>query len=155
MVRITRKTPKLDKLQKEVKYLSKHGVKVGVFGSKAEQEQDGVKIYEYALYLNFGTVFMPERPFFDKAVKHKSGRNLIIAEQKEILRLVYNGTLTGKQGLTQLGIFIKQQIQEQIMSNDFAPLKAKTIKYKEKNKGNILRENDFLLNSINYEIVRI
>jgi hypothetical protein len=81
--------------------------------------------------------------------------NLIIADQKEILILVYNGTLTGKQGLTQLGIFIKQQIQEQIMSNDFAPLKAKTIKYKEKNKGNILRENDFLLNSINYEIVRI
>lgn len=155
MVKVIKNTPKLDKINKEIKYLQKHGIKVGVFGQDAEKEQEGVKVKDYAVYLNYGTVFMPPRPFFDRAVKTSKARKIILEEEKAILKDVFLGKITGRQALNQLGIFIKQQIQDQITSNKFEPLKESTKKYKKRNKNSILRENDLLLNSIFFEIIKI
>ena len=154
MVKVIKNTPKLDKINKEIKYLQKHGIKVGVFGQDADKEQYGVKVKDYAVYLNYGTVFMPPRPFFDRAVKISKAQEIIKREEKAILKDVFLGNITGKQALNQLGIFIKQQIQEQIMNNNFT-IEDSTKKRKKRNKNLVLRENDFLLNSIFFEIIKI
>ena len=155
MTKIIMNTPKLNKIDKEIKYLKKHGIKVGIFGTDAEKEQEGVKVKDYAIFLEYGTIYMPERPFFRKATQLRKGKRLILEEEKEILKDVFLGNITGKQALSQLGIFIKQQIQEQITSNKFEPLKETTKKAKKRNVNNILRENDFLLNSIFFEIIKL
>ena len=155
MVRVYKDFKNSKKIEKQLKYLSRYGVKIGIFGTKAEKEQNGVKIKDYAYYLEYGTIFMVERPFFRKATATRKARKEILAKQKELLKEVYLGKLTGKQCLMQLGNFVANRIKEQIMSNDFEPLKESTIKRKSRNKDNILRENDFLLDSITYEVVKI
>lgn len=156
MAKVILKTPKLDKINKEIKYLQKHGIKVGVFGEKAEEEDEsGVKVIDYAIPLEYGTVFMPERPFFRKATQTRKSKRLILEEEKEILKDVFLGNLTGKQALLQLGIFIEQRIKDQILSNDFVPLKESTKKKKKRNKNNILRENDRMLDAVFFEIIKI
>lgn len=154
MAKVILKTPKLDKINKEIKYLKRHGIKVGVFGSDAEKEQEGVKVKDYAIFLEYGTIYMPERPFFRKATQFRKGKRLILEEEKEILKDVFLGNLTGKQALQQLGIFIKQQIQNEIVNNNYT-IQESTKKKKKRNINNALRENDFLLNSIFFEIVKI
>ncbi|GAG65902.1 unnamed protein product, partial [marine sediment metagenome] len=84
MAKIIRKTPKLDKIDKEIKYLQKHGIKMGIFGKKAEEKQKGVKIIDYAVHLEYGTIYMPERPFFRKATQFRKNKKLILEEEKEI-----------------------------------------------------------------------
>lgn len=155
MVKVVKNFKKLEKIDKEIRYLQRHGLIIGIFGAKAEKEQAGVKIIDYALRLEYGTIFMEERPFFRRATSTRKAQKAILNKQKEVLAEVYLGKLTGKQALEQLGIFVQQRIKEQIMSNDFAPLKEATIKRKKRNKQNILRENDFLLDSVSFEIVKL
>lgn len=145
----------LDRLEKEMKYLNKHGVKVGIFGAAGEKEQDGTKIIEYATYLITGTRHMPPRDFMQEGIRGRKARLDVARYQKKVLGRVYKGELTGEQALNQIGIYAVQKIKQAITSNNFSPLSPKTIKRKTRNKQNILRENDFLLNSIGYEIVRL
>lgn len=153
MVVVKTNTPNLDRIEKETKYLKTHGVKVGVIGN--DTNDDGISIKEYANYLIVGTSNMPPRDFMQHSVRNRKGRLEVARLQKQLLRKVYNGEITGEQALNQIGIYVVQMIKASIMSNDFAPLKQSTINKKTRNKNNILRNQDFLLNAINYEIVRI
>lgn len=155
MVKIVKNFQKLNKIEKEIKYLKRYGLIIGIFGSKAEKEHDGVKVIDYAKSLEYGTFFMPERPFFRTATSTRRAQREILEVQKDLLRSVYMGEITGKQALDQLGVYVSQKIKDRIMSNDFEPLKEATVKKKKRNKNNILRENDFLLDSVNFEIVKL
>lgn len=155
MSKVILDTPQLDNLEKQIKYLRTHGVKVGIFGTKAEEEHDGTKVVEYAFWLNGGTLYMPARPFWDRATQTNVAEKAIEKQQKAILKQVFKGTITGKQALLQLGIYISQRIKEMIISNDYEPLKESTIASKDRNINEILRHHDFLLNSVNFEVVRL
>ncbi len=153
MVEVRTSTPNLDRIEKESKYLKTHGVKIGVIGT--ETNEDGTQIKEYANYLILGTSTMPPRDFMQHSVRNKKGRLEIARLQKQLLKKVFNGELTGEQALNQIGIHAVQMIKASIMSNDFAPLKQSTINKKTRNKNNILRDTDALLNSIAYEVVKL
>ena len=52
----------LEKLDKELKYLSSHAVKVGVLG---DGSNNGVSVQDYAIFNEYGTSRgIPPRPFF-------------------------------------------------------------------------------------------
>lgn len=148
-------TPNLDRIIKELNYLEKHGVIIGIFGEKGEAENNGVKVIDYAIWLITGTQFMPSRDFMAHKIKSKAGRLEIVRLQKSLLSKVVKGQLTGEQALNQIGLRGVQMIKESITSNDFAPLKPKTIKRKARNKFNILRQSDMMLDAIGFEIIRI
>lgn len=178
MVTVTRNTPILDRIDSEMKYLKRHGVKVGIFRENAKKipknmtkiskaksmikekshkvapKKRGTRILEYALCLNFGTSKMEKKPFFFDSTQNRESISIIGNEQKRILMEVYRGDLTGQEALLQLGIFVQQRIKSKIMNNDYKN-KPETIKYKKRNKENVLRNNDFLLNSISFEIVTL
>lgn len=148
-------TPNLDRITKELNYLEKHGVIIGIFGEKGEAENNGVKVIDYAIWLITGTQFMPARDYMAHKIKSKAGRLEIVRLQKSLLSKVVKGQLTGEQVLNQIGLRGVQMIKESITSNDFAPLKPETIKRKVRNKENILRESDFLINSVGHQIVKL
>lgn len=152
MVEIRSSTPTLDRIEKEMKFLRTHGVKVGVLGDKTNSE--GVKVKEYATYLILGTTNMPSRDFM-KAIRGRRERLEITRLQKELLRKVFKGDITARQCLDQLGIIAVQKLKENILRGDFAPLKQSTIDRKIRNKYNILRDSDTLINSLAYEVVRL
>lgn len=148
-------TPNLDRITKELNYLEKHGVIIGIFGEKGEAENDGVKVIDYAIWLITGTRFMPARDFMAHKIKSKAGRLEIVRLQKSLLSKVVKGQLTGEQALNQIGLRGVQMIKESITSNDFAPLKPETIKRKTRNKNNILRQTDMMLDAVGFEIVKL
>lgn len=148
-------TPNLDRIIKELNYLEKHGVIIGIFGEKGEAENDGVKVIDYAIWLITGTRFMPARDYMAHKIKSKAGRLEIVRLQKSLLSKVVKGQLTGEQALNQIGLRGVQMIKESITSNDFAPLKPETIKRKTRNKNNILRQTDMMLDAVGFEIVKL
>lgn len=148
-------TPNLDRITKELNYLEKHGVIIGIFGEKGEAENDGVKVIDYAIWLITGTRFMPARDFMAHKIKSKAGRLEIVRLQKSLLSKVVKGQLTGEQALNQIGLRGVQMIKESITSNDFAPLKPETIKRKARNKFNILRQTDMMLDAVGHQIVKL
>lgn len=176
MVRIVRNTPLLDRLEKEIKYLQRHGVKVGIFGkagnkyplkinnlnsslikrhkSTFRKQKKRTTIVEYAIYLNEGTIKMPKKPFFYETTGNKESKIIIRKKQEELLKQVYSGQITGQQCLMQLGIFVTQRIKNKIMNNDYKN-SPQRIRQKKRNKFNTLRENDFMLNAVNFEIITL
>lgn len=175
MVRVVRNTPLLDRLEKEIKYLQNHGVIVGIFGKKGNKypmkinkmsvssikHKTGFKtskkrttIVEYAICLNEGTPKMEKKPFFYETTGNKESKKIIRDKQKELLRQVYLGKITGEQCLMQLGIFVSQRIKDKIINNDYEN-SPQRIKQKKRNKYNTLRENDFMLNAVSFEIITL
>lgn len=148
-------TPNLDRITKELNYLEKHGVIIGIFGEKGEAENNGVKVIDYAIWLITGTRFMPARDYMAHKIKSKAGRLEIVRLQKSLLSKVVKGQLTGEQALNQIGLRGVQMVKESITSNDFASLKPETIKRKTRNKNNILRQTDMMLDAVGFEIVKL
>lgn len=148
-------TPNLDRIIKELNYLEKHGVIIGIFGEKGEAENNGVKVIDYAIWLITGTQFMPARDYMAHKIKSKTGRMELVRLQKSLLSKVIKGQLTGEQALNQIGLRGVQMIKESITSNDFAPLKPETIKRKARNKFNILRQTDMMLDAVGHQIVKL
>ena len=52
------------RVQEELEYIQSHGVKVGVLGDGTSE--GGKSVQEYAMYVEYGTVHIPRRPFFRK-----------------------------------------------------------------------------------------
>ena len=60
----------LDKIEKELDYLRKHTVWVGFVGGEADKKVDGVAIYMYANFNEYGGGNTPSRPFFRTALNN-------------------------------------------------------------------------------------
>ena len=140
----------LKKLDKELKYLQSHAVKVGVLGNGSN---NGVSIQEYAIYNEYGTSHIPKRPFFRLSVGTQKAQNEIKEYLNTQIENVVSGELTGQGAYENLGIFVVQKIKKTIMSGNFAPLDPKTIK--RKGHSNPLIDTHSLYESIDYEIVGV
>jgi hypothetical protein len=51
-------------LDKELKYLENHIVVIGVL---SDDEVNGVSVKDYSIYVEYGTIYIPARPFFRTA----------------------------------------------------------------------------------------
>lgn len=175
----------LEKLEKELKYLSSHAVKVGVLGNgsaerrarnkakrklmkrkglvkkggsfvnrdKTRKKSKSALVEEYAVFNEYGTSRMPARPFFRLSVKTSKAQKEIQEYMKKQVEMIITGDITGQQAYENLGTFVVQKIKKTIMSGNFAPNDAKTIK--RKGSSTPLVETHSLYNSINYEIVGV
>ena len=64
----------LEKLDKELKYLQAHAVKVGVLGNGST---NGISVQDYAIFNEYGTSRIPARPFFRLSVGTANAQNEI------------------------------------------------------------------------------
>ena len=140
----------LKKLDKELKYLQSHAVKVGVLGNGSN---NGVSIQEYAIYNEYGTSRIPKRPFFRLSVGTANAQNEIKEYMKSQVEQIIQGGMTGQQAYENLGTFVVQKIKKTIAKGNFATLNPKTIKKKGHSKP--LMDTHSLYESIDYEIVGV
>lgn len=144
----------LEKLDKELKYLNSHAVKVGVLGNGSN---NGVLIQEYAIYNEYGTSRgIPPRPFFRLSVGTEKAQKEIKEYMKKQVEMIIAGEITGQQAYENLGNFVVKKIKKTIASGNFAPLDPKTIKIRQKRGNNstkLLMDTHSLYKAINYEIV--
>ena len=152
----------LEKLDKELKYLQTHAVKVGILGDDGDKESDeseGTTVLEYALYNEYGTKRgIPARPFFRTSVATDEAQKEIKDYMKSQVELIIAGELTGEEAYNNLGNFVVKKIKDTIDKGGFTALDPKTIKLREKRGNNStkpLMDTHSLYNSINYEIVGV
>ena len=150
MAEIVYELEELEKLDKELKYLQTHAVKVGVLGNGSA---NGVSVQDYAIFNEYGTSHIPKRPFFRLSVGTQKAQNEIKEYLNTQIENVVSGELTGQGAYENLGIFVVQKIKKTIMSGNFAPLDPKTIK--RKGQSTPLIDTHSLYHSIDYEIVGV
>lgn len=172
----------LERLKKEFEYLQTHAVKVGILddgsgkkrdrakaqrklmkrkglikkggtGKKSESKGKGATVLEYAIFNEYGTSRIPKRPFFRLSVGTQKAQNEIKEYLNTQIENIISGELTGQGAYENLGTFVVQKIKKTIMSGNFAPNDAKTIK--RKGSSNPLIDTHSLYNSISYEIVGV
>ena len=141
----------LDKIEKELDYLKKHTVWVGFVGSEADKKVDGVAIYMYANFNEYGTSNIPSRPFFRTALNNN--RKYIKEQLKELLGKVATGKMTGENALKSIGLEVQGLIQDSIKNGNWEPNSARTIRKKE-HKGQPLIETGSMLRAVSFEIRR-
>ena len=108
---------------------------------------------EYAIFNEYGTSRIPKRPFFRLSVGTKKAQNEIKEYLNTQIENIISGELTGQGAYDNLGVFVVQKIKKTIMSGNFAPNDAKTIK--RKGSSTPLIDTHSLYNSISYEIVGV
>ena len=141
----------LDKIEKELDYLRKHTVWVGFVGGEADKKVDGVAIYMYANFNEYGTSNIPSRPFFRTALNNN--RKYIKEQLKELLGKVATGKITGELALKSIGLEVQGLIQDSIKNGNWEPNSARTIRKKEF-KGQPLIETGSMLRAVSFEIRR-
>nr|DAW76189.1 MAG TPA: virion morphogenesis protein [Caudoviricetes sp.] len=138
----------LEKLDKELKYLQTHAVKVGVLGNGSA---NGISVQDYAIFNEYGTSRIPARPFFRLSVGTANAQNEIKEYMKQQVEQIIQGGMSAQQAYENLGTFIVQKIKKTIASGNFAALNPQTVKKKGHSKP--LMDTHSLYESINYEIV--
>lgn len=142
----------LEKLDKELKYLSSHSVKVGVLWSGGSLKSN-TDVQEYAIFNEYGTSKMPARPFFRLSVGTANAQNEIKEYMKQQVEQIIQGGMSAQQAYENLGTFVVQKIKKTIASGNFAALNPQTVKKKGHSKP--LMDTHSLFHSIDYEIVGV
>ena len=138
----------LEKMDKELKYLQTHAVKVGVLGNGST---NGISVQDYAIFNEYGTSRIPARPFFRLSVGTANAQNEIKEYMKQQVEQIIQGGMSAQQAYENLGTFVVQKIKKTIASGNFAALNPQTVKKKGHSKP--LMDTHSLYESINFEIV--
>jgi len=141
----------LDKIEKELDYLKTHTVWVGFVGGEADKKVDGVAIYMYANFNEYGGGNTPSRPFFRTALNNN--RKYIKEQLKELLGKVATGKMTGEIALKSIGLEVQGLIQDSIKNGNWEKNADSTIAAK-KGKGQPLIETGSMLRAVSFEIRR-
>ena len=141
----------LDKIEKELDYLKTHTVWVGFVGGEADKKVDGVAIYMYANFNEYGTSNIPSRPFFRTALNNN--RKYIKEQLKELLGKVATGKITGEVALKSIGLEVQGLIQDSIKNGNWEKNSDSTITAK-KGRGQTLIDTGSMLRAVSFEIRR-
>ena len=141
----------LDKIEKELDYLKTHTVWVGFVGGEADKKVDGVAIYMYANFNEYGGGNTPSRPFFRTALNNN--RKYIKEQLKELLGKVATGKITGELALKSIGLEVQGLIQDSIKNDGWQSNADSTIKAKN-GRGQPLIDTGSMLRAVSFEIRR-
>lgn len=137
----------LDKLLRQGNALHGSGVKVGV--QAGEDSQDGVDIVDIAIFNEYGTASVPERPFMRNAAeKYRADTAKVMGH---LARKVEEGTDPAT-ALDTLGQWYQSRLQEHIRSGEFTPNAPSTIK--RKGSSVPLIDKGRLVNSVRHEVLK-
>ena len=141
----------LDKIEKELDYLKTHTVWVGFVGGEADKKVDGVAIYMYANFNEYGGGNTPSRPFFRTALNNN--RKYIKEQLKELLGKVATGKITGELALKSIGLEVQGLIQDSIKNGNWEENSDSTIIAKN-GRGQPLIDTGSMLRAVSFEIRR-
>jgi hypothetical protein len=100
----------IDRIEKELDYLKKHTVRVGFVDDKSDKKVNGVEIWAYGNFNEYGSDNVPSRPFFRTAIN--DNRRYIKEELKRLLGKVALGQMKGETALKSIGLEVQGMIQD-------------------------------------------
>ena len=131
-----------DDLDKELEIIANTTIKVGVLG---EDKVDGVSVQEYAIWNEYGTIYIPSRPFFRVACMSRKAQREIKAYMGKRIMDVVDGKISASVYLNAIGTFVT------IRTYPFQPNSPITLA--NKNTTLPLTDTGTLLRSIAFELV--
>jgi hypothetical protein len=138
----------LDQLLRQADALNGSGVKVGI---QAEVDsQDGVDMFDIAVFNEFGTADIPARPFVRNAAE--KNRQDIATVMDHLARKVEDGAADADAALETLGQWYQGRQQAHIRSGEFVPNAPATIK--KKGSSVPLIDKGKLVNAVRYEVLK-
>ena len=141
------------KVIKELDRLSKKKIKVGILRDSAKNAE-GVTILEYAIYNEYGTQFIPARPFFRESTEHPQAesdiQNYIQSRISE--KISSNGSYTAEQAATAIGEYIRGKIIYNKRNGSWTPNAPSTLKGKQSGTTPLINQGD-LIRAIEFEVV--
>ena len=147
-----------DKIFKEIEYLNKYRVEIGILAIDKERKSKDKKttILEYAIYNEFGTKHIPARPFMRNAID--ANRRDIKKLKREAIEDVIAGNITAKEALMRIGETVRGMVIMSIATAEkwAVPLSISTIRKKSKGNGfndKPLVDTKLLIKSIRYQII--
>jgi len=141
----------IDRIEKELDYLKKHTVWVGFVDDKADKKVNGVEIWAYGNFNEYGTSDIPARPFFRTAIN--DNRRYIKEELKRLLQKVALGQMKGEVALKSIGLEVQGMIQDSIKNGNWRGNAQSTIEAKN-GRGQPLIDTGSMLRAVSFEIRR-
>lgn len=139
-------TPEGIKFQRMLRQLANMQVRIG-FQHGRDTEDNGIDICDIAAWNELGTENMPSRPFLRKSVDENKDK--ITKFIKTLEGRLARGE-SAEQILKEIGIFMKDLVQEKITEGDFEPNAESTVKKKGSSKP--LIDTGLMRQSVNYVI---
>lgn len=118
---------------------------------------NGVLVKDYAIYVEYGTIHIPERPFFrTMQIKNADIMKRVI---KKILSNCIEGYIEPIDAFKRIGRYIKSKLEDSLLNGNWEPNSPETIKYKKGDKplvdtGNLLNSLGFVIYKNKNEIYR-
>jgi hypothetical protein len=137
-----------EKLDKELEIIANTTIKVGVLG---EDKVDSVSVQEYAIWNEYGTIYIPSRPFFRVACMSRKAQREIKAYMGKRIMDVVDGKISASVYLNAIGTFVVERIKMTIRTYPFQPNSPITLA--NKNTTLPLTDTGTLLRSIAFELV--
>lgn len=144
MARVSLKKQRLDfakAMDEKLKKLVSQQIVVGVW-------KEGPA--EYALYNEYGTAYIPARPFFRTATSFDESRNIIANYSREAIESLISGSLTVEQAQAKIGLYLKGRVINSIRNGGWVINSQATIDRKG-NKPPLIDSGD-LISSIEWEV---
>lgn len=154
-MKITTTLTETKRINRELEFMRKNKIRVGVLGEGANDVQEGgITIKQYAELNEYGTSNIPARPFFREATEFGESPSLISNRITSEIKKVINNNKTGEKAMQSIGLFVKGRIQRSIKAGNWTPNSPSTIKRKRKKVGikPPLIETGSLIRAIDYEI---
>ena len=105
---------------------------------------------EYALYNEYGTAYIPARPFFRTATSFDESRNIIANYSREAIESLISGSLTVEQTQAKIGLYLKGRVINSVRNGGWTMNSQSTIAIKG-NKPPLVDSGD-LISSIEWEV---
>lgn len=136
----------LDALERDMRALERHSVKIGI--QAGEDEQDGTDLLDIAIYNEFGTDTIPSRPFMRQTADKQVENAGKVGER--YLSMVITGTLTPIDAYKRLGEWYQGVQRQAVITGPWTPNAPSTIKRKGSSKP--LIDTGKMVNAIRYEV---
>lgn len=121
-MKVTIKNLVAKRIERDLNTLKKKKVLVGVIGNDPDTpNEDGITIREYAELNEYGTIFIPARPFFRTATQTRKSKRLINSRLDLEIKKVIRGEKNPEQALNAVGLYVKGRIQLSIKTGNWTP----------------------------------
>jgi len=146
--KVTEKDMGWQRIKLDFEQLKGKGVKVGLMG---QEEVDGVAVVDYAAYNEFGTRYIPPRPFMaTTADRYRDG---IYQYTATLVGSMIDGKYNANQVLTYMGMWYQAKVQLTIRDAKQWAVPNLPATIKAKGSDSPLIDTGRMVQSVRYEII--
>lgn len=152
-MRVIEDHKEFERIDRELSYVKSHIVIIGFISEKiVTKGKKKIDVRTYAVINEFGTIYIPARPFFRTATQSRKAKRTIEEYIDKQINLILIKGKSGKAAMQAIGIFVVGQIKLSILKGKWKANTPETLARKTPTKP--LLDTNTMLDSVEFEIRR-